>query len=119
MTDIARTYLDTWNATDPDERADRLASGWSESATYVDPLAQVQGHGELDGLIAAVHAQFPGFVFSQLGETEAHHTHARFRWGLGPAGAPPVVEGSDVVVTDDAGHLVSVVGFLDVVPAQA
>ena len=68
-------------------------------------------------MIAAVHEQFPGFVFTALGEPDAHHQQVRFRWGLGPAGAEPVVEGFDVVVLDGDGRIADVRGFLDKVPA--
>lgn len=116
MTDIATTYLATWNETDPAARRALLERRWSEGVTYVDPLAEVAGHADLDATIAAVHQQFPGFVFTALGDVDAHHAQARFRWGLGPAGAEPVVEGSDVVVTDADGRIAEVYGFLDKVP---
>jgi hypothetical protein len=62
-------------------------------------------------------AQFPGFVFTLAGPVDAHHRQARFTWGLGPDGAEPLIVGSDVAVTDDDGRLVTVLGFLDQVPA--
>ncbi len=61
--------------------------------------------------------QFPGFVFTAIGDTDAHHDHARFRWGLGPANEPPLVEGFDVVSLDGEGRILTVVGFLDKVPS--
>lgn len=62
-------------------------------------------------------AQFPGLVFTLVGEVDGHHQQLRFRWGLGPAGGEPVVIGSDVVVVDRQGRLQDVRGFLDLVPA--
>jgi len=41
---------------------------------------------------------------------------ARFTWGLGPEGAEPLIAGSDVAVTDEAGQIATVLGFLDKVP---
>lgn len=117
MTTIDSTYLATWNETDPAARRALLEQHWSADVTYVDPLADVAGREQLDATIAAVQQQFPGFVFTSLGEVDAHHTQARFRWGLGPAGSEPVVEGSDVVVTDADGRIAAVHGFLDKVPA--
>ena len=61
--------------------------------------------------------QFPGFVFTPAGPVDAHHQQARFTWGLGPAGAEPVVVGFDVAVTGDDGRITTVLGFLDKVPA--
>ncbi len=117
MTDITTHYLATWNAVDATARRTLLEQHWTEQASYVDPLADVAGHAGLDAAIAGVHQQFPGFVFTALGAPDTHHDVTRFRWGLGPEGAEPLVEGFDVVRTDAAGRIASVVGFLDKVPA--
>lgn len=116
MTSIATTYLAAWNETDPEARRALFDSDWSEGATYVDPMVDVTGRDQLDATVAAVQAQFPGFSFTVLGDVDAHHRQARFRWGLGPSGADPVIEGSDVIVTDSDGKIATVLGFLDKVP---
>jgi hypothetical protein len=77
---------------------------WSAQASYIDPLAEVAGRDAIDQAIGAVQAQFPGFVFSAIGEPDQHHQQARFTWGLGPAGAEPLVIGFDVVVLDTEGR---------------
>lgn len=116
MSDIAEQYLATWNAEGAD-RATLLADHWSETVTYVDPLAEVGGRAGVSALIDGVHAQFPGFVFSQLSNVDAHHRQLRFTWGLGPAGEEPAVIGFDVVVLDEDGRIQDVRGFLDKVPS--
>ncbi|GAA4720982.1 nuclear transport factor 2 family protein [Pedococcus ginsenosidimutans] len=113
---VREAYLATWNAADPAERRARLAEGWHPEATYTDPMAEVRGHDAIDGLVGAVRDQFPGFVFTPVGEPDGHHGRVRFQWGLGPAGADPVVIGSDVVVLDAQGRVADVHGFLDQVP---
>lgn len=118
MTTIVETYLACWNETDAATRRALLSEHWTPGASYVDPLADVRGHDALDATIAAVQAQFPGWVFSPAGAVDAHHNLARFGWGLGPAGAEPVVVGFDVVVTDADGRIESVHGFLDRVPSE-
>ena len=55
--------------------------------------------------------QFPGFVFTPVGPVDAHHQVARFSWGLGPAGADPIVIGFDVITTDADGRIDTVVGL--------
>ena len=120
MSDLLENYLATWNETDPAARRARLAEHWAADATYTDPLADVTGIDALDATIAAVQAQFPGWVFAPAGPVDAHHQQARFTWTLGPAGpsagdAP--VAGFDVVVTDADGRIRTVLGFLDKVPA--
>ena len=116
MNPTVDAYLQTWNATDEATRSRLLAEHWAENATYTDPLADQTGREAISATIAAAQAQFPGFVFSLVGEPDAHHRQVRFQWGLGPSGAHPVVIGFDVVVTDDDGRIRSVYGFLDVVP---
>lgn len=117
MKEIVTRYLDTWNATDEAARAELLAQHWSEDCAYVDPLAEVQGREAVGMTIQAVHAQFPGFVFTSVGEVDAHHQQVRFQWGLGPDGEEPVVVGFDVVVVDADQRIRDVRGFLDKVPA--
>lgn len=116
MSDLLDRYLACWNATDPDTRWELLRQQWTDDARYVDPLVDVRGRAALDATIAAVHDQFPGFVFTPAGPVDAHHDVARFTWGLGPEGAEPVVIGFDVVTTDADGRIRSVTGFLDRVP---
>lgn len=109
-------YLDTWNATEAGARAELLDRHWATDCTYVDPLVEVRGHEALAATIAGVQHQFPGFVFSQVGDVDAHHMQCRFQWGLGPAGEEPVVIGFDVLVLDDLHRIQEVRGFLDKVP---
>ncbi len=118
-TSVVADYLACWNETDPAARRERIAQLFTSSATYTDPLADVAGHDALDATIAAVQAQFPGWVFSAAGEADHHHAQARFGWGLGPAGDEPPVLGFDVVRLAPDGRIEEVLGFLDRVPAAA
>lgn len=117
MSDLVTNYLACWNETDAAARRRLIEQHWSEGAVYVDPMAEARGHDALHATIAAVQEQFPGFVFTPVGDVDAHHDQARFQWGLGPADAEPVVIGFDVVVTDDRGRIERVLGFLDRVPS--
>ena len=119
MTDpasIARHYLDTWNETDPERRRGLLGDHWTGDARYVDPLMRGEGATQISGLIGAVHERFPGFRFALVGEPTGHGEHVRFSWSLGPAGAEPPIQGSDVVELRQ-GQIAQVIGFLDQVPA--
>lgn len=116
MNDFVTAYLTTWNSPAA-ERDTLIAAHFSPEVTYTDPLAAVSGHGGLSAVISGVQEQFPGFVFTQVGDVNAHHQQGRFQWGLGPEGAEPVVIGFDVVVLDDDGRIRDVRGFLDKVPA--
>ena len=114
---VVQRYLAAWNATEPGVRRAAIEKVFAADARYVDPIAAVQGHDGLDGLIAAVQQQFPGMVFTPGGPADAHHDQGRFTWHLGPAGAEPVVIGFDVVERDADGRIATVLGFLDRAPA--
>jgi SnoaL-like domain len=117
MNEIVERYLAAWNETDAAKRRSLVDGLWAADGSYTDPLADAHGRAEIDGLIGAVQAQFPDFVFTLGGAVDAHHDQARFTWHLGPAGAAePVVIGFDVAVLDGDGQLRSVYGFLDKVP---
>jgi hypothetical protein len=79
----------------------------------------VAGREAIAATIAAVQAQFPGFVFRLAGPVDAHHDQVRFTWHLGPEGAEALIAGFDVAVTDGDGRIRAVLGFLDRVPAAA
>ncbi|CAM5304286.1 Nuclear transport factor 2 family protein OS=Streptomyces tendae OX=1932 GN=F3L20_21740 PE=4 SV=1 [Streptomyces tendae] len=115
---VAR-YLEAWNAA-PDARAKAVAAAWTNDGGYTDPLADARGHEQIAAVIAAVHEQFPGFVFRLSGVVDGHHDTARFSWELvnEAEGSAPVA-GSDVVTLDEEGRIRDVYGFLDRVPAGA
>ena len=116
---LVADYLAAWNATDPADRRAAVEAVFTPGARYVDPLADVTGTGAIDALIAGVQQQFPGMEFRPVGEVDAHHDVCRFRWGLGPAGAEPLVIGFDVATLSPDGKITTVTGFLDQVPAGA
>ena len=117
--DLAARYLSAWNQTDPAARRAAVADLFTEDARYTDPLADVTGRDAIEATIAAVQAQFPGFVFRLAGPVDAHHEQVRFTWHLGPEGQEAPIAGFDVAVTDGDGRIRAVLGFLDRVPSAA
>ena len=113
---VASNYIATWNAVDAQDRAALIARHWAARPRYVDPMMGADGIDELSGIIGAVHDRFPGLRFTLLSTPDGHGDYVRFAWGLGPEGAAPIVEGSDVIVLKD-GKMAEVVGFLDKVPS--
>lgn len=111
--DIAESYIALWNETDAVRRRAMFAQGWTEAATYVDPMMKGQGAAEIDALVGAVQARFPGFRFDLLRPADGHGDFVRFSWGLGP---DHPIKGSDVLVVE-GGKIRAVIGFLDQVPA--
>ena len=116
MTDTIARYLACWNETDAAARRKLIDDAWAADASYIDPLAEAHGREAVDATIAAVQEQFPAFVFTQVGPADSHHRQARFTWSLGPDGGEPPIVGFDVLVTDAAGRISTVLGFLDKVP---
>ena len=82
----------------------------------------MSGRAAIAELIGGAQQQFAGWAFQLAGPVDGHHGQARFTWALGPegsaAGEAPVI-GFDVVTLDDDGLIMSVLGFLDKVPAAA
>ena len=112
--ELATRYLQAWNEGDPARRQALIHEVFRENATYVDPLAQVAGHGELDALIAGMQARFAGARFTMKGTPDGHHDRLRFSWSLGASGKT-IAEGTDIATTATDGRLQSVTGFLDYV----
>jgi SnoaL-like protein len=116
ITTTVTDYLKAWNATDAAERADLLARVATDDIRYVDPLADVTGRDALGAVIGQVQAQFPGMPLVLHSGPDAHHDVVRFSWALGPAGAEPVVIGTDSVLLTEDGRFALVTGYLDRVP---
>ncbi len=121
MTDVIPAvdrYIEIWNEPNPARRRELIARTWAEDAIYVDPLGVARGRDAIDATVAATQAQFPGFSFRLAGPVDAHHHLARFTWELASGtDADPVAVGFDVAVFAEDGHLRSVYGFLDKIPA--
>ena len=116
--EVVDRYIAVWNEPDADARRRAVAGLWTEDGTYTDPLVAAEGRREIEGVISGAREQFPGHVFKLMGEVDAHHDVARFRWGLVPdGGGESVVVGFDVAVVTDDGRVRNVYGFLDKVPA--
>ena len=114
---VVAQYLAVWNTTDEADRRKAIGELFAEDVRYVDPLAAVEGRDALNGLIGAVHQQFPGLVFTAGGPADAHHEQGRFTWHLGAPDGEPLVVGFDVAELDGDGRIRQVLGFLDQVPA--
>ncbi|WP_326671676.1 nuclear transport factor 2 family protein [Streptomyces canus] len=113
-------YFEAWNARESKARTKAVAAAWAVGGGYTDPLADVVGHEQIAGVIAAAHEQFPGFAFRLTGAVDGHHDTARFSWELVSEvdGSAPVA-GFDVITLAGDGRIRSVLGFLDRVPNGA
>ncbi len=120
MTDaatVADRYIALWNEADPARRQGLIEAVWTDDACYVDPLMQGQGRDQIDALVAAVHARFPGHRFALAGQPDGYADRIRFSWTLGAEGQPSIAHGTDFGVLAEDGRLRSVTGFLDQIAA--
>lgn len=117
-TAVAR-YFEAWNARERDALTKAVAAAWTAGGSYTDPLADVHGHEQIAGVIAAAHDRFPGFSFRLAGVVDGHHDIARFGWELvNEADGSAPVAGFDVITLDGEDRIGSVRGFLDRAPVQ-
>jgi SnoaL-like protein len=117
--DLVERYIAAWNETNAQGRRALIARTFTESARYVDPLAEGEGQSGIDALIAGVQAKFPSHSFALKGKIDAHHDRVRFSWTLAPQGGEAIVDGTDFATVAGDGRLQHVTGFLDRVPARA
>ena len=113
---LVTQYLEAFNETDADRRRELVEKLYTPECTYTDPHVDLQGAEQIDGFIEQTQGRFPGVTFTLGGPIDAHHNQARFQWHAGPADAPDVYVGFDVIVTED-GRIRNVYGFMDAAPA--
>ena len=87
----------------------------AEDIVFHDPHGKSSGRDALDAAVAALQAQFPDFVFTEI-MVQALEETGRLHWGFGPPGAPPKVTGLDVVLVRE-GMIAALYTFLD--PAKS
>ena len=115
LKELVDRYIKIWNTPDDSARRALVADVFAEDGVFVDPFMEVQGVDAINAGIGAVLGQFAGLELTLIGDVDAHHGIARFRWQIAPAGAESIVEGSDVAVAED-GKLKGVYGFIDKMP---
>jgi hypothetical protein len=118
ITTVVDTYLAMWNEPDPAARAALVGAAWAADGHYVDPVQEARGHDALSDMVAAVHQQFPGQVFTRTSEVDTHHEAVRFGWQLGdPDGGTVSVAGLDVGQLAPDGRFRQIVGFFGDLPS--
>ncbi|HEY2814045.1 MAG TPA: hypothetical protein VGJ03_11325 [Acidimicrobiales bacterium] len=117
VTATVDTYLQMWNETDVDRRAERIRDAWIETGHYVDPLMEGKGHDGLSTMVDGVQAQFPGATFRRTSGVDQHHALIRFGWELVGADGTEIAAGLDIGVVADDGRLDRIAGFLGDLPA--
>ncbi len=109
-TRIAR-YSDAWNV-DGAAGAAALEAGFAANGTYIDPQVTTEGRAALASHIATFRASLPSPRVDPASAVLVAGRAARFRWVTRVAGIG-VLDGEDLVLTDDDGRLTLVCGFWD------
>ena len=109
---MERNLLEVFGQRDSTRRALAIAELYNADCTFFEAEEQVNGRVALNAKVAAILKDTPGFVFHAIAPAQVNHDLGRLRWQFGPAGAPPVVTGTDIAVFD-RGRIRSLYAFLD------
>jgi hypothetical protein len=97
---------------DAEKRIKAIARLWADDGVFVDHNDRYEGHARIALAADGLAKKFPNFIFTERGEIVAIPGAGKLNWGFGPAGAEPVITGSDVlVITDD--KIGAIYTFLD------
>ena len=100
------------------KRRAAIAEIYAPDAVLYEPDRIATGHAEIAQAVDTLAASLPpGFAFVADGPAVGHHGLGRLTWRGGPAGAPAVVTGTDVVRIE-AARIKTIHVFLDA-PAVA
>lgn len=114
LTETVDAYIAAWNEGVPERRRALVAQAFADDATYVDPMMSGAGPDEIDTMIGAAQAQFPGHRFVLAAGPDQVADRVRFVWRLEPAaGGDAVAIGHDFASVEADGRLREVVGFLE------
>ena len=98
---VLNKHLKAVNELDPEKRKVFFEEVYDPHIHFVDPQGIANGLAELEKLYDGLHKQFPGFVFHEVGEIEAHHDVARIHWELVKPGASVKPTGDDFIKIKD------------------
>lgn len=111
ITETIASYVSAWAERDPTRRTALLAECFSDSGSYTDPRAEVNGRAELDQHIGGfLEERFPGATMELRSRVDSYGTVARFAWAVVREDAD-LIEGVDFVTLADDGRIASVTGF--------
>ena len=117
MCDVIARYLDCWNETDPAARRKLIGEVWTPDAEYIDPMGEAHGRDAIEATIGRCRTSFPGSSSPWPARSTRTTGRPASPGVSGRRAVSPPVIGFDVAITAGNGQIVSVLGFLDKVPA--
>jgi hypothetical protein len=109
---MVRNLHEVFGECDPARRKTAIEAIFDRDCVFSDPSGRHIGHRALEGAVAALQAQFPDHVFSQIGGVDALTDSGRLAWAFGPRHEPRRITGMDVAVVN-AGRISALYTFLD------
>jgi hypothetical protein len=95
---MERNLLEVFGQRDSARRAAAIGEIYTADCTFFEAEEQVTSREALNAKVGSILKDAPGFVFHAVGPAQINHDLGRLRWQFGPAGAPPVVTGTDIAV---------------------
>jgi nuclear transport factor 2 (NTF2) superfamily protein len=110
--EMIRSYVASWNESDPAKRNLTIETTWSPDGIYRNATTEFEGHDGIAQAVGAAHDAFVsnGFVFT-LANVDTNHDAVRYRWEMLPAG------GGEPDSIGTHGRLVSDHQFIDKAPS--
>lgn len=115
--ELVERYFAIWNETDVERRHELIKQTWSETASYLDPLLQGDGHDGINAMVQGFQEHYAGHQFHQTSGIDAHHDRLRFGWELAPVGGAAIASGTDFGIIAPDGRLQAITGFFEPAPA--
>ena len=109
---MERNLLEVFGQRDSARRTAAIAGLYTADCTFFEAEGRVTGREALNTKVGSILKNAPGFVFRAVGSAQVNHDLGRLQWQLGPAGAPPVVTGTDIAVFEH-GRIRALYTFLD------
>ncbi len=110
---MERNLDQVMNQRDPAKRRAAIQTIYAADATFYEVDAVVTGYDAVNAIVQSVLDKLPPeFVFHATKPAMEHHNVGRLSWGLGPAGGPAVITGTDVVLFKE-GRIQALYVFLD------
>jgi hypothetical protein len=96
---MERNVSEVFNERDPGRRSRAIAELYADDCALYDADGQSIGQKAVFDRVGRILDEGPpGFAFRVVGPAEVIHDLGRLRWENGPAGAPPVLSGTDVAI---------------------
>ncbi|MBL7258605.1 nuclear transport factor 2 family protein [Paractinoplanes lichenicola] len=102
LTELAtNNLLRVFGERDPQARAAVIAETYAENVVFTDSEEELTGRDALDAKAQKLLDRTPGFVFRPAGPVQTVGNLAMLAWELGPADAPAVVTGVDILLVEN------------------